>query len=312
MNSVGKLQKVDVAAIVQDDAIQMRQSINQEVVDEYAETFQSLPPVTVVYDGVSFWLTDGFHRFRAALKLGKDRVLCEVIDGTRRDAIFMACGANIRHGLRRTNADKKRAVLTLLEDEEWSKMSNRKIAECAGASSRFVDKIRNELEQANESSDLKVDGGVIEDDDNGGDVAEPSIDTDDKWEDVECEEDVEGEDNVEIEPLIDDKRPWKKNVQSVDMFRRRVLELIRDIDELERDPGKERIYDNRKLLVRDLTTIKNNIAGCIPAHECPYCMGHDSECNACRGRGWLASHEYNQVPEDIRNEAKRLSTGGRD
>lgn len=300
MNSVGTLQKVDVSAIVEDDAIQMRQSINQEVVDEYAEVFSSLPPITVVYDGVSFWLADGFHRFRAARKVGKERILCEVIEGTRRDAIFMACGANAAHGLRRTRADKRRAVSHLLDDTEWSKMSARAIADHARVSPHLVDTMIKEMQAA--------------------DVKEESIEalpSDDPIEtllsdELEDSDEQDVDDNDEIEPLIDNAPAWSKNITSVDMFKRRVLELIRDIDGLEREPGKERIYDSRKLLVRDLTTIKNNIAGCIPSHECPYCMGHDSECNACRGRGWLASHEYNQVPEEIRNEAKRLSTGGRD
>jgi len=34
------------------------------------------------------------------------------------DAVFNSVGANAEHGLRRTNADKRRAVLTLLNDDE--------------------------------------------------------------------------------------------------------------------------------------------------------------------------------------------------
>jgi len=37
-------------------------------------------------------------------------------------------GANADHGQRRTNADKRRAVLILLNDEEWGKWSDREIA----------------------------------------------------------------------------------------------------------------------------------------------------------------------------------------
>lgn len=305
MSNTGNIQKIDVSAIVADGQIQMREKMSREAIEDYADVFDCLPPLQVVYDGSMFWLVDGFHRLEAAKLAGIERVTCQVVDGTRRDAVIMACGANAAHGLRRTNADKRRAVLTLLEDEEWSKMSNRKIAECVGLNRRLVDKIRNEIKQANERSELKVDGGLIEDADDGGDVEdEPSLDTDDEWEDVEDE----GE--VEIEPLIDDKHPWKKNIKTVDMFRVRVLELIRDIDGIERMPGTERLYGSRKILIRDLTSLKNNIAGCIPSHTCPYCHGHDEDCPACKGRGWLASHEYNQVPEDIRNEAERLSTGG--
>jgi hypothetical protein len=36
--------------------------------------------------------------------------------------------ANAPHGLRRTNADKRRAVVRLLEDTEWSQWADREIA----------------------------------------------------------------------------------------------------------------------------------------------------------------------------------------
>ena len=38
-------------------------------------------------------------------------------DGGLRDAILFSVGANAAHGLRRTNADKRRTVLLLWEDE---------------------------------------------------------------------------------------------------------------------------------------------------------------------------------------------------
>ena len=48
--------------------------------------------------------------------------------GTLRDAVLFSVGANAAHGLRRTNADKRRAVETLLADAEWSAWSDREIA----------------------------------------------------------------------------------------------------------------------------------------------------------------------------------------
>jgi hypothetical protein len=64
--------------------------------------------------------------------------------GTRRDAILYAVGANEGHGLRRTPADKRKAVLTLLEDPEWSKWSNYQIAEACKVTPPFVLRLRRE------------------------------------------------------------------------------------------------------------------------------------------------------------------------
>lgn len=54
-------------------------------------------------------------------------------------------GANASHGLRRTNDDKRRAVLTLLNDLEWAKWSDREIARACGVTHPFVAKQRADL-----------------------------------------------------------------------------------------------------------------------------------------------------------------------
>lgn len=61
---------------------------------------------------------------------------------TRRDAVLYSVGANSSHGLRRTNADKRRAVETLLRDEEWSAWSNREVARRSGVSEFMVRDMR--------------------------------------------------------------------------------------------------------------------------------------------------------------------------
>jgi hypothetical protein len=62
--------------------------------------------------------------------------------GTRRDAVLFAVRANQAHGLRRTNDDKRRAVMTLLNDEEWGKWSNREIARRCAVHPSLVDGMR--------------------------------------------------------------------------------------------------------------------------------------------------------------------------
>lgn len=61
-------------------------------------------------------------------------------------------GANATHGLRRTNADKRRAVETLLRDEEWGAKSDRWIAEKCGVGNQLVGHIRRELCESHSST----------------------------------------------------------------------------------------------------------------------------------------------------------------
>jgi hypothetical protein len=63
----------------------------------------------------------------------------------RRDAILYSVGANEAHGLRRTNDDKPRAVMTLLTDAEWATWSDREIARRCAVSPDFVSKLHRSL-----------------------------------------------------------------------------------------------------------------------------------------------------------------------
>jgi hypothetical protein len=78
-------------------------------------------------------------------RCGRTAIAADVRKGSRRDAILYAVGANEGHGLRRTPADKRKAVLTLLEDPEWSKWSSNAIAKACKVGHRFVDDMRRSL-----------------------------------------------------------------------------------------------------------------------------------------------------------------------
>jgi len=139
---------VEIARIRTDGGTQSRAVINEAVVREYVDAVVSgaeLPPVEVYYDGADYWLADGFHRVAAYRQMRYETIPADVKQGTRRDAVLRSVGANSAHGLRRTNADKRRAVMLLLEDEEWSSWSNREIARQCNVDRRFVDRLRQSL-----------------------------------------------------------------------------------------------------------------------------------------------------------------------
>ncbi len=139
---------LDIFSIRVDGGTQPRHGLNQAVVSEYAEAMLDgavFPAVTVFYDGTTYWLADGYHRLQAARKAELTKIAAKICQGSRRDAVLYSVGANANHGLRRTNADKRRAVETLLRDEEWSQWSDREIARCTGLSNRFVSNLRSEL-----------------------------------------------------------------------------------------------------------------------------------------------------------------------
>lgn len=150
MNNVAtKPQTVDIRNIRTDGGTQSRAHIDGPTVYEYAGLMRDgveFPPIVVYYDGSDYWLADGFHRVAAHREARPGQsIRAEVFQGERRDAVLHSVGANASHGLRRTNADKRRAVETLLRDEEWSKWSDREIARRVGVSNRFVSNMREEM-----------------------------------------------------------------------------------------------------------------------------------------------------------------------
>jgi hypothetical protein len=155
------VENIKLSDIHYDKCQQMRAEINQDTVADYRELFNNkfeFPPIVVFFDGSKYWLADGFHRVIAANELKRLRISAKVQKGSQRDAILYACGANSQHGLRRTNADKRRAVETLLADEEWGKWSSRKIAEAAGVSPTFVEIFRTQLPTVGSSKRIGQDG----------------------------------------------------------------------------------------------------------------------------------------------------------
>jgi hypothetical protein len=130
-----------------DCGTQSREKIDQQVVSDYAVALKEgakFPAVVVFHDGLEYYLADGFHRYLSHVQAGRSEIEAEVKNGTLRDAILYSLSANDSHGLRRTNADKRKSVMTLLEDDEWKQWSSAEIARACKVSHVFVIKLRKD------------------------------------------------------------------------------------------------------------------------------------------------------------------------
>jgi hypothetical protein len=146
--SVAEAETLSVAVIRQDGGTQARAEIDQSTVESYRQSMDdgiAFPAITVFHDGADYWLADGFHRLAAIIGRGVKYASCCVKSGTREDAILYAAGANKMHGLRRTNADKRRAVEMLLACEKWAGRSDVWLAQQTGVSDKTVATVRRNL-----------------------------------------------------------------------------------------------------------------------------------------------------------------------
>lgn len=149
MNQKPQIQHIPLAAIQTRRETQPREQMDLVVAASYQQAMVDgsvFPPVDVFFDGEQYWLADGFHRVYAARNIETMTTIRATIHtGTQRDAILFSCSANVGHGLHRTNGDKRRAVLTLLQDPEWSKWSDVQISKTCNVSDEFVRTTRSSL-----------------------------------------------------------------------------------------------------------------------------------------------------------------------
>jgi hypothetical protein len=142
---------LDLEEVRRDGGTQPRTKIDLHHIkrlEEQMEDGQEIEPVVVFYDGESYWLADGFHRWNAHRNLEIPTIRGIVHQGSRRDAILYSVGANADHkpALPRSRADKRRAVLTLLNDPEWKQWSDRAIAKMCKVHHQMVGRLRNSLD----------------------------------------------------------------------------------------------------------------------------------------------------------------------
>ncbi|MFN3192287.1 MAG: ParB/RepB/Spo0J family partition protein [Aureliella sp.] len=141
------------------DHTQLRVKMSADAVEDYSEAMRNkrneLPPVVVYHDPQSgeLFLADGYHRTAAAERLERKTVKARVVEGTLSDAILYAANCNKHNAVRFTNADKRKAVLTLLET--FPGKPQRWIAEQCGVTQPFVSKVLRDAAKGNHELETK-------------------------------------------------------------------------------------------------------------------------------------------------------------
>lgn len=144
-----QLQEISLDKINIFGGTQTRVKTNDDAVESYAEEMTRgtvFPPIHVYFDGSTYWLADGFHRFLATKRNGMPVISAEVAPGGRTEALRHALGANATNGVYRTNADKRHAVEIALE--EWPELANTVLGEICKVSVELVRGCRHQMQKA--------------------------------------------------------------------------------------------------------------------------------------------------------------------
>jgi len=129
--------------------VQVR-AVKPTIVREYATDIKSgavFPPITVfVEDGSSRYIVaDGHHTREAALMAGHESFQCVTKDGGVHEALQHALGCNVEHGYRRTKEQTHSVVTKALLDPEFSKWSNRRVADLCRVDEKTVRNVKDDL-----------------------------------------------------------------------------------------------------------------------------------------------------------------------
>lgn len=139
------MKKVKLDLIRIDGDTQSREVIDQPTVYQYLEDMKSgdeFPRMFAMYDGATYWLVDGFHRYHAYKLLGIKEVEIDYKPGTLEEAQVMSYGMNGKHGKPRTTADKRKSVEQALKNPLTAGKSNYELAKICKVSESFVASVR--------------------------------------------------------------------------------------------------------------------------------------------------------------------------
>jgi hypothetical protein len=336
------MQELLIEKIRTDGDVQSRERISDDYVEELADLIkagQKLPPVDVYNDGTDIWVSDGFHRIHAHLKANKRTIRCDVKKGTKTAAMLASCAANQSHGLRRTNADKRRSVeLTLKLKPDWSDQA---VANHAGVHVNTVALTRRQLPQNVGVERTGVDGKKRK--------IPPPPGTPKSTKDAKPQEDTlkktpsppsgqtgvgggqgetpspqpsplkgEGEKREGKTPppplqpkerldevgksIPDHLWPLWDRGDEIAKMASTVTRISNQIREMH-DEGDLIILDgNGQAIVAALETAKQALKANIPHAVCPYCKGTLSQhCRFCKGRGIIGEFQYKHVPKELKS-----------
>lgn len=306
-----KLIKLD--DLILDAGTQVRAIISEATVDEYAEAYKDkskFPPIDVFADGNRYLLADGFHRVHAATRAGLKSMEAEIHSGTRADCIRFALGTNVRHGLRRSNQDKHRAVEIALR--EFPKLSNRAIAELCSVDESLAREIRpkQEIRCGNPAPEKQETTCGIP-------APEIRIGRDGKEYTIPPPPQVipppplaKAATKKEKDPEVRDKTDWVIPVSRLPLWNRsqEVQDMLTTISKIKcllekAEESKDVLYAEVQFgtAVPLLEQVYSLVKRALPYAVCPTCQGRASEqCVFCKGRGIISDFMWDRVPREVK------------
>ena len=300
------IKRLQLSGIVTDAGTQVRAGLNEATVADYTEALADgakFPPVIVFHDGSRYIAADGFHRIHAAVRNGATQIECDVRKGGKMDALKFALGCNAHHGLRRTNADKRRAVEIAVQ--EFGKLSDLALAEMCAVNRELVAEVRKaHLLDSSRSAIPPVPQTRIGRDGVERRLPPPPMQR-------RASTDANGS---EAKPAVKPPLPlppsqildgtgWPIPTQLIPLWQRagEVQEMLTALSRVKgalrsAQENKDKLFAevNFSSALSQLDQAWTDIKTAKPFAVCPTCQGQlPDQCTLCKGRGLISEHRWN-------------------
>lgn len=247
---------------------QARTAIRSASVEEYAEAMQdgaAFPPIDVMMVDGRAIIIDGWHRVMAAAQLGLSTIECVVVEGsTITDAQWSAAAVNQSHGLRRTNADKARAVTLALA--ACPDATYQQIAQHCGVSQAMVSAYFAAMQEVDHA--------------NAAPIEAPK---------------QQRKQQPKQRTLQDD---MAEATASIDASVAMVHTASAAVEALTQSASGA--YINAQSVLSDLSNAASALTAAKPHKVCPLCNGE--RCETCRMLGWVSKKQWQLIPKKMRGE----------
>jgi len=271
---------------------------DKETVGQYAESYknrQDMPPVVVFYDPDTkkYLLADGRHRCEAAKLISMEEIMAEIIEGDYAACLKHAVLANAKHGVPRSNSDKRQCVRAALL--QWGAgVTDSHIASLTLVSDKTVAAVREEMTKAKQikpaKTRMRADGKPLP---VASDQPEPEL-VDTFGKPIPHKVQKYWARGDELEVILNDT----EHVHGI-------------LKQAHREKDVMYAELNMADLLSSLEHIRNTLKGAMPYCVCTNCSGHPETqketCRLCLGRGLIGKFRYdNLVPLEIKEIMKKV------
>jgi hypothetical protein len=310
-----KLSKIDL-----EHSPNVRAELNDEAIEEYTQGYRLKEkfPECVLFDASPgpLLLADGRHRYHSMLKAGINERTFLVYKGSYEMCLKFALQANLDHGLRRTNADKRTSVLLAIQN--FPKMSNNVIAEIAAVGDDLVREVRTCMESTGKVNPTEKRTGkdgreykadyrktIVAGGENSGNKGKSEDSKNGTPKPAAAENDVEKDaTGYPMAPAA--KKFWDRR-HEVDVF----IEALRAVrhwvtQALEHD---DRLVsaEIRNTFLIDIGNVITQLECALPYAVCPYCQGKlPDKCQFCAQRGIVSKFRLKAAPAEVMKVREKM------